>query len=54
MHTDTHMYLYVCMYMYQHVYVQPIADGLVQNLEIISKTFQRTTILPIGFMISTT
>jgi len=34
--------------------LQPIADRVEQNLEIISETCQRIVILPMGFTISTT
>ena len=34
-------------------YIQPIADRVAQNLEIIPKKIQRTRILPMGCTIST-
>jgi len=34
--------------------VQPIAERVAQNLEIMTQLFQRTSILPMGFTISTT
>jgi len=37
------MYVYVYTYTYIYVYVQPIADRVAQNLEIISKNFQFST-----------
>jgi len=37
----------------QCIMLQPVADRVAKNLEMISKPFQRTRILPIGFTIST-
>jgi len=44
----TYIYIYIIS-----MYIQPIADGVAQNLEIISKNFQFSTWRLIGFIIST-
>jgi len=52
----THECIHAYMHLYIHKYIQPIADRVAQNFEIISEKFQfstrRTSIL-MGFIIST-
>ena len=50
MYIYTYTYVYIYMYMYIraciYLHVQPIADRVAQNLEIISKTFNIVSGIP--------